>query len=194
MFKRNLMTLAVGAIWATSAMTAYAAPSSAGDVARDATAGLRGQLTATDTALDQMLARSKPRVPGGSGCDDPRDLIEHPECTLGNAAPAEDKMARSKPRVPGGSGCDDPRDLIEHPECTLGNAAPAEDKMARSKPRVPGGSGCDDPRDLIEHPECVIGYVVPGNELLAREASEGPRGADNERPGDRQRRGGRGHG
>ncbi len=157
MFKRNLMTLAVGAIWATSAMTAYAAPSSAGDVARDATAGLRGQLTATDTALDQMLARSKPRVPGGSGCDDPRDLIEHPECTLGNAAPAEDKMARSKPRVP-------------------------------------GGSGCDDPRDLIEHPECVIGYVVPGNELLAREASEGPRGADNERPGDRQRRGGRGHG
>ena len=24
--------------------------------------------------------RSKPRVPGGSGCDDPRDLIEHPEC------------------------------------------------------------------------------------------------------------------
>ncbi len=120
MFKRNLMTLAVGAIWATSAMTAYAAPSSAGDVARDATAGLRGQLTATDTALDQMLARSKPRVPGGSGCDDPRDLIEHPEC--------------------------------------------------------------------------VIGYVVPGNELLAREASEGPRGADNERPGDRQRRGGRGHG
>ena len=24
--------------------------------------------------------RSKPRVPGGSGCDDARDLIEHPEC------------------------------------------------------------------------------------------------------------------
>lgn len=24
--------------------------------------------------------RRKPRVPGGSGCDDPRDLIEHPEC------------------------------------------------------------------------------------------------------------------
>lgn len=23
--------------------------------------------------------RRKPRVPGGSGCDDPRDLIEHPE-------------------------------------------------------------------------------------------------------------------
>jgi hypothetical protein len=24
--------------------------------------------------------RSKPRVKGGSGCDDPRDRIEHPEC------------------------------------------------------------------------------------------------------------------
>lgn len=25
--------------------------------------------------------RRRPRVPGGSGCDDPRDIIEHPECT-----------------------------------------------------------------------------------------------------------------
>lgn len=24
--------------------------------------------------------RSKPRVPGGSGCDDPEDILEHPEC------------------------------------------------------------------------------------------------------------------
>lgn len=24
--------------------------------------------------------RRKPRAPGGSGCDDPRDIIEHPEC------------------------------------------------------------------------------------------------------------------
>jgi hypothetical protein len=24
--------------------------------------------------------RRKPRVPGGSGCDDPWDIIEHPEC------------------------------------------------------------------------------------------------------------------
>lgn len=24
--------------------------------------------------------RSKPRVPGGSGCDDPGDILEHPEC------------------------------------------------------------------------------------------------------------------
>jgi hypothetical protein len=26
--------------------------------------------------------RSKKRVPGGSGCDDPRDIIEHPECRV----------------------------------------------------------------------------------------------------------------
>ncbi len=25
--------------------------------------------------------RRKPRIPGGSGCDDPEDIIEHPECT-----------------------------------------------------------------------------------------------------------------
>lgn len=27
--------------------------------------------------------RDRTRIPGGSGCDDPRDLIEHPECLLG---------------------------------------------------------------------------------------------------------------
>lgn len=32
---------------------------------------------------------------------------------------------------------------------------------------------------------------MPTDQVLAREASEGPRGGDNERPGDRQRRGGR---
>jgi hypothetical protein len=32
---------------------------------------------------------------------------------------------------------------------------------------------------------------VSDNDVVAREATEGPRGADNERPGDRQRRGGR---
>jgi hypothetical protein len=34
--------------------------------------------------------------------------------------------------------------------------------------------------------------AIEGQFQLAREASEGPRGRDNERPGDRQRRGGRG--
>ena len=32
--------------------------------------------------LDSFDRRGRrPRVPGGSGCDDPRDIIEHPECT-----------------------------------------------------------------------------------------------------------------
>jgi hypothetical protein len=35
--------------------------------------------------LDQMAdstveKRRKKRIPGGSGCDDPEDIIEHPEC------------------------------------------------------------------------------------------------------------------
>ena len=34
------------------------------------------KLMAGDAGID----RRRPRVPGGSGCDDPRDLIEHPEC------------------------------------------------------------------------------------------------------------------
>ena len=29
---------------------------------------------------DGMDKRRKPRVKGGSGCDDAHDLIEHPEC------------------------------------------------------------------------------------------------------------------
>ena len=44
-----------------------------------------GTLAAGFHAIDKMAdstveKRRKPRVPGGSGCDDPRDLIEHPEC------------------------------------------------------------------------------------------------------------------
>ena len=42
-------------------------------------------LTTTSGLFDVSVTtgdidRRKPRVPGGSGCDDPRDLIEHPEC------------------------------------------------------------------------------------------------------------------
>lgn len=32
-------------------------------------------------AATVIVDRRKPRVPGGSGCDDPEDIIEHPECT-----------------------------------------------------------------------------------------------------------------
>jgi hypothetical protein len=32
--------------------------------------------------LSSEFDRRRPRVPGGSGCDDPRDIIEHPKaCT-----------------------------------------------------------------------------------------------------------------
>ena len=52
--------------------------------------------------------------------------------------------------------------------------------------------GADDP---VPHPRGEgVGHpnsVDINGMILAREASEGPRGADNERPGDRQRRGGR---
>lgn len=36
---------------------------------------------AADGALTG-IDRRRPRVPGGSGCDSPRDIREHPECTL----------------------------------------------------------------------------------------------------------------
>ena len=88
----------------------------------DATVGFKAK-----TEVNTMEAkRSKPRVPGGSGCDTPRDVAEHPECRPA-AKRAEGKAfeglnliqeaKRRKPRVPGGSGCDTPRDVAEHPEC-----------------------------------------------------------------------------
>ena len=33
------------------------------------------------SALSAEFDRRRPRVPGGSGCDSPRDIREHPECT-----------------------------------------------------------------------------------------------------------------
>ncbi len=34
----------------------------------------------SDAGVTVMIERRKPRVKGGSGCDDPHDVIEHPEC------------------------------------------------------------------------------------------------------------------
>lgn len=31
--------------------------------------------------VDGAVEKRRPRVPGGSGCDTPRDIREHPECT-----------------------------------------------------------------------------------------------------------------
>lgn len=70
--------------------------------------------------------RSKPRVPGGSGCDDPGDVLEHPECNGGGGGAINGTSPSrgggghgGRPRIPGGSGCDDPHDMIEHPECRV---------------------------------------------------------------------------
>jgi len=78
----------------------------------------------SDDNSDDDSGRSKPRVPGGSGCDDPEDILEHPECTIGiGAGTGAGNTAGSDsgrdPRVPGGSGCDTRRDWLEHIECRL---------------------------------------------------------------------------
>lgn len=33
-----------------------------------------------DAGSTVMVERRRPRVKGGSGCDDPGDILEHPEC------------------------------------------------------------------------------------------------------------------
>lgn len=93
---------------------------------RDRNDDSRGGGKSDDSAGSGGSGRTKVRIPGGSGCDSPADLLEHPECLLGGAGtktgkPGEDMSGsgRDKVRIPGGSGCDDPRDLIEHPECRL---------------------------------------------------------------------------
>jgi hypothetical protein len=85
-----LGTLACGAAMAvgTSASSPTALQASSA-VVRDAAQGTQ----AIPLTVDDQLARRKPRVPGGSGCDDPEDLIEHPECRP-HAALGEEQQAR----------------------------------------------------------------------------------------------------
>lgn len=64
-------------------LSALSAPVLAADVAQDAgfNTALTFDITPDGDEFDRRgRGRTKPRVPGGSGCDDPRDLIEHPEC------------------------------------------------------------------------------------------------------------------
>lgn len=44
-----------------------------------AAAGGKG-ITKSADHQSTVVDRRKPRVPGGSGCDDPDDILEHPEC------------------------------------------------------------------------------------------------------------------
>jgi len=103
MMKIVLSTLALGALAVTF--------STGGSLASESgwTAAGKAPLT---------LDRNKPRIPGGSGCDDPQDVREHPECRALKSLDGDAMtIARNKPRIPGGSGCDDPQDVREHPEC-----------------------------------------------------------------------------
>lgn len=153
MIKRNLLTVLLGSLVCASAMAANPVPSA---MTPAASALLRDLVQTAKPALDDQQARRKPRVRGGSGCDDPGDIAEHPECGGAKAPTVLEQEARRKPRVKGGSGCDTPQDVAEHPEC---RALPEvkDDLLSRSKPRIRGGSGCDDPGDAAEHPaECGV--------------------------------------
>ena len=44
--------------------------------------GDRDRSDRKDRRDDRPSGRNKPRIPGGSGCDDPQDIIEHPECRV----------------------------------------------------------------------------------------------------------------
>ena len=73
---RTHMMLAVAAALALSTSNALASMDSG------RTTVSSWQDLATSDGVSQIAKRSKPRVPGGSGCDDPRDVIEHPECAV----------------------------------------------------------------------------------------------------------------
>lgn len=97
-----------------------------GDDDRRERRGDRDRSDRNDSRDDRSGGRSRPRVPGGSGCDSPGDMAEHAECGGGGTGattrgtPSGGNGGHGgRPRIPGGSGCDDPRDLIEHPECRI---------------------------------------------------------------------------
>lgn len=68
---------------AAIALTAFSAPAFAADAAAAFTQDIGSSFAVADE-FDRRGrgrgGRSKPRIPGGSGCDDPEDILEHPEC------------------------------------------------------------------------------------------------------------------
>lgn len=74
--KTTTSTLTALAILAGGLMPALPAAAAA-----NATIG-KAQIAAPAADEVERRGRKKPRIPGGSGCDDPRDLIEHPECLM----------------------------------------------------------------------------------------------------------------
>jgi hypothetical protein len=77
MIKRTLLSVLLGTLACAGAMAAGTTPSV---VVLGSSAVMPETAQTMPQSLDDQLARSKPRVKGGSGCDDPDDLIEHPEC------------------------------------------------------------------------------------------------------------------
>ena len=69
---KSLFSLAVAAL----ALGTFSSPVIAGADLSAATA----QIVDWTITADTLEKRRKPRVPGGSGCDDPGDILEHPEC------------------------------------------------------------------------------------------------------------------
>ena len=67
--QKFLMAATLAAIAVTSVAPVSAAPMSSSP--------------AFEQLMDSEFDRRgrRPRVPGGSGCDSPRDILEHPECT-----------------------------------------------------------------------------------------------------------------
>ena len=64
----------LAALVALGALLPAAAPAAAADAAFDL------PVLHAWAADDLAEKRRRPRVPGGSGCDDPRDVAENPEC------------------------------------------------------------------------------------------------------------------
>lgn len=76
------MTRTIAALALATLLTPMTVDLGAAVAGTDTGAQIRSASDATDMERRGRGrgGRSKPRVPGGSGCDDPRDLIEHPEC------------------------------------------------------------------------------------------------------------------
>ena len=72
--KHHFATLCAAAL-----ALAFAVPAQAGDAA-PLTFAKVGQPDLIQTDVLAKKGRKKPRVPGGSGCDDAGDILEHPEC------------------------------------------------------------------------------------------------------------------
>lgn len=68
--KKTVLAMMIPTLLAVFALPVHAAPMAG-----------TGLFDAFDMS-QSIDKRKKPRVPGGSGCDDPQDIIEHPECRV----------------------------------------------------------------------------------------------------------------